>query len=119
MFKLIIKLISDLIGPVNLKKSLMKQIGPSVGYKHLFLTTYFNRDHWPLFCFVSFLFPLFHFLFPLFHTLIFIYSVFFKMQFVSPFLKVALHCIGLFCLSLCFILFSVAALICISVGFFY
>ena len=30
MFKLIIKLISDLIGPVNFKKSLMKQIDPSV-----------------------------------------------------------------------------------------
>ena len=30
MFKLIIKLIFDLIGPVNLKKSLVKKIGPSV-----------------------------------------------------------------------------------------
>ena len=36
MFKLIIKLISDLIGPVNLKKSLMKQNGPSAHYGHFF-----------------------------------------------------------------------------------
>ena len=39
MFKLIIKLISDLIGPVNLKKSLVKQIGPNVLLKFLLTTT--------------------------------------------------------------------------------